>query len=68
MQEEGAIVGAIEGVMESGIVPAAGISHFKPSTADIPDEAWLMVVHYSAGVSRMVTLGHGVDQWIKAVE
>jgi len=27
-----------------------------------------MVVHYSAGVSRMVTLGHGVAQWIKAVE
>ena len=68
MQEEGEIAGAIERVMESVLVAAAGISHFKPSTADIPDEAWQMVVHYSAGVSRMVTLGHGVTQWIKAVE
>ena len=68
MQEEGEIAGAIERVMESVLVAAAGISHFKPSTADIPDEAWQMVVHYSAGVSRMVTLGHGVAQWIKAVE
>jgi hypothetical protein len=68
MQEEGEIDGAIKGVMESVIVAAAGISHFKPSTADIPDEAWQMVVRYSAGVSRMVTLGHGVAQWIKTVE
>ena len=68
MQDEGEIDGAIEEVMESVIVAAAGISHFKPSTADIPDEAWQMVVRYSAGVSRMVTLGHGVAQWIKTVE
>jgi len=68
MQKEGEIDGAIEEVMESVIVAAAGISHFKPSTADIPDEAWQMVVRYSAGVSRMVTLGHGVAQWIKTVE
>ena len=68
MQKEGEIDGAIEGVMESVIVAAAGISHFKPSTTDIPDEAWQMVVRYSAGVSRMVTLGHGVAQWIKTVE
>jgi hypothetical protein len=68
MQQEGAIAEAIEGLMQSVLVEAAGISHFKPSTADIPDEAWQMVVGYSSGVSRMVTLGHGVAQWIKAVE
>ena len=58
----------IEGVMEIVLVEAAGISYFKPPTSDIPDEAWQMVVRYSAGVSRMVTLGHGLAQWINDVE
>ena len=37
MQEEGEIDGAIEGVMESVIVAAAGISHFQPSRRSVAD-------------------------------
>jgi hypothetical protein len=67
MQRDGALVRSSERVLEIVRAEAAGIAHIRPSTADIPEEAWQIIVRYVDGpsrVSRMVTLGHGVARWL----
>ena len=71
MQRDGALVRASEQVSEIARAEAVGIAHFRPPTADIPEDAWQTIVRYVDGpfrVSRMVTLGHGLAHWLATDE
>ena len=68
LQVNGTINRASERLKEISKQHAIGISHFKPSTDEIPPEAWAMVLRYTAGVSRMVTIGHGFALWLRGVK
>jgi hypothetical protein len=71
MQRDGVIGRASEQVFEIARAEAVGMAHLKASTADIPADAWQAIVRYVDGpfrVSRMVTLGHGVAQWLATGE
>jgi len=71
MQRKGTLVRASAQVSEIARAEAVCIAHFRPSRVDIPEDAWQTIVHYVDGpfrVSRMVTLGHGLAQWLATGE
>jgi hypothetical protein len=66
-QRDGTLLEARQHVMDLARLEAEAIAHLKPANIDMPTEARQMIERYvgsPANVNRLVTLGHGVAEWL----
>ena len=67
LQDDGTIARATKQVHELARTEGARLAHLRPGDAALPDEAHKMIAAYVGGpgtVARMVTLGHGLANWL----
>jgi len=67
LQKDGTLFEAQERVMKLAHLEARTIAHLRPAEIDVPTEARQLIDEYvghPVAVNRMVTIGHGVAEWL----